>query len=438
MNHCLSQAPPVTSRPPRRPYRSSQEGAHRPAPRLAPRFPLSPEFTAQRPLFQPGPLPTVIAKSPTGAPTLYRRRLADLPAGIRHGDMVAVGLEGEGIWAHGIVNPRAEATVRILTRGDIIPDDAWWRQQIHRAVELRRVLGLDSTTNAYRLIHAEGDGLPGLVADRYGDLVAIEAFTLGMFQRSEAVARLLCEELGLSHWVIHPGPRTLDQEGFSAEPFAAPGVRDRVVIEENGLKFEVDLAGGHKTGFFCDQRDNRDRLVRFCEGKRVLDLCCYTGGFSISARVRGHAKEVIGVDLDEQAVEQARRNSRLNRENIRFVHADAFPWIRDAIRNGKQFDVVIADPPRFISSQDEIEEGRSRYFDLNRLAMQVVAPGGIFVTCSCSGLISPDDYGRLMIGAIPPGRSGQILYRTGAGPDHPIASNCPETEYLKALWMRLS
>ncbi len=427
----------MTFRPTNRSSRPS-EGGSRDGHRHPPKFPLSPEFVAQRPLNHTGLLATVIAKSSTGAPTLYRRRLADIPTTAKHGDLVAIETDGEGVWAHGIVNPRAEATVRILTRDGTPPDVDWWRGQVRRAVELRKMLGLDAVTNAYRVIHAEGDGLPGLVADRYGDLIAIEAFTLGMFQRSEALAQLLCEELGVSQWVVHPGPRTHEQEGFTAEAFAAQGVRDRVVVEEHGLKFEVDLAGGHKTGFFCDQRDNRDRLVRFCEGKRVLDLCCYSGGFSIAARVRGKAHEVTGVDLDEKAIEQARRNSRLNRENLRFVHADAFPWVRDAVRNGKQFDVVVVDPPRFISSQEEIEEGRSRYFDLNRLAMQVVAPGGLIVTCSCSGLLAAEDFSRLMIGAIPPGRSGQVLYRTGAGPDHPVASNCSETEYLKALWMRLS
>ena len=423
----------MTNRPP---FRSSRP--HEGATRHPPKFPLSPEFVAQRSLTQTGPLATVMAKSATGAATLFRRRLADIPLTAKHGDLVAIGLEGEGIWAHGILNPRAEATVRILTRNGVPPDTDWWRAQVRSAVELRRMLGLDAVTNAYRVIHAEGDGIPGLVADRYGDLIAIEAFTLGMFQRSEALAQLLCEELGVKHWVVHPGPRTHEQEGFTADAFGVQGVRDRVVVEEHGLKFEVDLAGGHKTGFFCDQRDNRDRLVGFCAGKRVLDLCCYSGGFSISARVRGKATEVTGVDLDEKAVEQARRNSRLNRENIRFVHADAYPWLRDAIRNGKQFDVVVVDPPRFISSQEEIEEGRSRYFDLNRLAMQVVAPGGLLVTCSCSGLLAAEDFSRLMIGAIPPGRSGQILCRTGAGPDHPIASNCSETEYLKSLWMRVN
>lgn len=403
-------------------------------------MPLSPEFTAQQPLTQSGEPMMVVAKTPTGAPTLYRRRLADIPKQIRHGDLVAISTidDDQSIWAHGIVNPRAEASVRILTRGNTVPDESWWRNQIRQAVQLRKLLGIDAVSNAYRVIHAEGDGLPGMVADRYGDLIAIEAFTLGMFQRSEAIAKLLCEELGVSKWVVHPGPRTLEQEGFVAEPFAAEGVRGRTTVEEHGLKFDIDLAGGHKTGFFCDQRDNRDRFAKFCAGKRVLDLCCYTGGFSISALVKGQAAEVTGVDLDEKAVEQARRNARLNRVNTRFAHADAFPWVRDAIRTGKQYDVVMCDPPRFISSQDEVEEGRGKYFDLNRLAMQVVAPGGIFVTCSCSGLIAPEDFSRLIVGAIPPGRFGQIIARTGAGPDHPVASNCPETEYLKAIWMRLS
>lgn len=402
------------------------------------RMPLSPEFVAQRPLAGETPegLPKVIAKTPTGAPTLYRRRLMDLPIQAKHGDLVAVGVDDGTVWAHGLINPRAEATVRILTRGAVFPDQEWWRSQVRKAVELRRMLNLDATTNAYRLVHAEGDGLPGIVIDRYGDLLSVEAFTLGMFQRSEALAKLFCEELGITHWSVQPGPRTSEQEGFIAQSFASPGARSKVIVTENNLQFEVNLADGHKTGFFCDQRDNRARLATFAAGKRVLDLCCYSGGFSISAECAG-AAEVTGVDLDERAVEQARRNARLNRKNTRFVHADAFPWVRDALRNGKLFDVVILDPPRLISSQDEIDEGRHRYFDLNRLAMQVVAPGGLFVTCSCSGLLGADDFSRLVVGAIPEGRTGQILYRTGAGPDHPVANNCPETEYLKAIWMRL-
>lgn len=402
-------------------------------------MPLSPEFTAQRSLTDDVPGELVTAKTPTGAPTLYRRRIADIPRQVKHGDLVPLRtIDDESIWAHGIINPRAEAAVRILSRGPEIPNESWWRSRIHDAVELRRMLQLDASTNAYRLIHAEGDGLPGIVVDRYHDVVAVEAFTLGMFQRSEAIARIVCEELGLNKWVVHPGPRTLDQEGFSADAFSSGGVRDRIVVEESGLQFEVDLAGGHKTGFFCDQRDNRHRLAQFCAGKRVVDICCYTGGFAISALVKGKAAEVTGVDLDEKAIEQARRNARLNRTNIKFSHSDAFPWVRDAIRNGKQYEVVVLDPPRFISSQDEVEEGRGKYFDLNRLAMQLVVPGGLLVTCSCSGLLTPDDFSRLVIGAIPPGRFGQILFRTGAGPDHPIASNCPETEYLKALWIRVN
>ncbi len=402
------------------------------------RLPLSPEFVAQRPLAGEARegLPLVMAKTPTGAPTLYRRRLMELPTNAKHGDLVAIGVDDGKVWAHGLLNPRAEATVRILTRGAAFPDHDWWREQVRKAVDLRRMLGLEATTSAYRLVHAEGDGMPGIVIDRYGDLLSVEAFTLGMFQRAEALAKMFCEELGVTQWMVQPGPRTSEQEGFIAQPFASPGTRPKVVVTENGIKFEIDLAGGHKTGFFCDQRDNRARLATFCKGKRVLDLCCYSGGFSIAAEVAG-ATEVIGIDLDERAVEQARRNTRLNRHNTRFVHADAFPWVRDALRNGKQFDVVVLDPPRLISSQEEIDEGRHRYFDLNRLAMQVVAPGGLFVTCSCSGLLSADEFSRLVVGAIPEGRGGQILYRTGAGPDHPIANNCPETEYLKAIWMRL-
>jgi 23S rRNA (cytosine1962-C5)-methyltransferase len=287
------------------------------------------------------------------------------------------------------------------------------------------------------VIHAEGDGLTGLAVDRFGDVLSVEVFSLAMYQRIDALTELLARQCGTKHVVVRCGPQTLEQEGFSAEPFGSPRLPSHVAIEEFGTKFRIDLKDGHKTGFFCDQRDNRRNLAEFCAGKTVLDACCYTGGFALQAKVLGGAEEVTGVDLDEQAIAVARENAKLNRAQIRFVHADAFAYMRDMQRNERRYDVVVLDPPKLIRTRDEMETGQKKYYDLNRLAMQLVAPGGWLVTCSCSGLMGLREFQQTVGSALPGARSARILFRTGAAPDHPIAPHCPETEYLKALWLRL-
>jgi 23S rRNA (cytosine1962-C5)-methyltransferase len=223
------------------------------------------------------------------------------------------------------------------------------------------------------------------------------------------------------------------------------------VITEHGTRFRVHFEGGHKTGFFCDQRDNRKKLSEFCEGKSVLDLCCYTGGFAVQAKTLGKAEEVIGVDLDEDPLKAARENANLNQARARFVQADAFSYMREMIRNGRQFDVVVLDPPKLIRTRLEIEEGTRKHFAMNRLAMRLVKPGGLLLSCSCAGLLPEPEFLQLLIAASrstgedlesssqrpasSKPRTLQIIAKTGAAPDHPVISNCLETEYLKAIWM---
>ena len=210
-----------------------------------------------------------------------------------------------------------------------------------------------------------------------------------------------------------------------------------VKVRENAIRYEVDFAAGHKTGFFCDQRENRRAFARYTQGARVLDLCCYTGGFALAAKVLGGAAEVTAVDLDEAAIAQARRNSNLNQARIGLVHADAFAYARQMGQNGEQWDAVVLDPPKFIFTREERGnwEGRQKYEDLNQLAIGLVRPGGIFVTCSCSGLLGLEDFEAHVIKAAHRlGRRLQFLERTGAGPDHPVYSNCLESRYLKVLW----
>ncbi len=420
------------TRTPRPPRKADRPGA--PA-----RLPLAPEHLNQRPLAVPDdvPLPEIVVRSPTRHPYLYRKRLGDFDRRARHGDLVRLKLENGDHFGYGLFNPRAEIAVRLLTQDAEPPREEWWAARLADAVSLRRdVLQLTGKDAACRLVHAEGDGLPGFVADQFGDVLSIEVFSLAAFQRVDALASMLQEMGGARHIAIRCAPQSLEHEGFHTDPFGSPGLPNSVIVEEFGTRFRVHLSG-HKTGFFCDQRDNRRKLADLCGDRTVLDACCYSGGFAVQARTLGGAADVTGVDLDEDAIAAARENARLNRQQIRFVHADAFAYLRDMLRNGRTYNIVVLDPPKFIRSRQEMEDGRQKYFDLNRLAMQLVSPGGWLLTCTCSGLLGVREFQQTVASAVPPGRSARILDRTGANPDHPIAANCLETEYLQALWLRV-
>ena len=201
------------------------------------------------------------------------------------------------------------------------------------------------------------------------------------------------------HWLVRPSPQFLSQEGCEPPAIASPELPEQITIREHGARFRVRFAGGHKTGFFCDQRENRLRLAEFCPGRTVLDLCCYTGGFAVQAMRLGQAAEVTGVDLDEEPLQLARDNANLNQVRVRFVQSDAFNYMREMLALGRQFDVVVVDPPKWIRSRIELEEGARKHFDLNRLAMRLVKPGGVMLSCCCSGLLKEPDFLSMLCSA---------------------------------------
>jgi len=292
-------------------------------------------------------------------------------------------------------------------------------------------------TDAYRLIHAEGDGLSGLIAERYAEWIAIEVFSLGIYKRIDVIKRLLSEATGLQRFVVRADEHVERMEGFRVTPASSDPVPRTITIEENGVRFRVDLQAGHKTGFFCDQRENRRRLASLCRGLDVLDCCCYTGGFGIYAKALGQADSVTAVDLDEQAVELAKANAKLNQVRVNFAHADAFGYLRQMQTNARTFDIVVLDPPKFVPTRDDYDEGSRKYGDLNALGLSVLKPGGLLLTCSCSGLVGREDFlAMVKSAATRVGRQLQIVDVTGAGPDHPVMANCPESAYLKAVWAR--
>ena len=346
--------------------------------------------------------------------------------------------------APGLFNPRAKIPLRVVAHGAEPLAEDYFERAIRRAVALRRdVFKLDAESEAYRLINSDGDSLSGLTIDRYGDVLLCELYSLGIAQRLPALAAAPARAGRAPN---SPGSRSTTTwaawRGSSPRPSTRPmPPRPRVVkIREHGIRYEVDFLEGHKTGFFCDQRENRKAVARFAAGARVLDLCCYTGGFSLCAKILGGAGEVTSVDLDEAALAQAKRNANLNQVRLKFVHADAFAYARQMQQNGEAWDLVVLDPPKFIFTRDEHGnwEGRQKYEDLNQLALSLVKPGGVFVTCSCSGLLSLEDFEQHVIKAAHRlNRRLQFFARTSAGPDHPVYSNCLESRYLKVLWAKV-
>ncbi|HAB14885.1 MAG TPA: class I SAM-dependent rRNA methyltransferase [Verrucomicrobiales bacterium] len=340
---------------------------------------------------------------------------------------------GNGLW-----NDRARVPLRVFHHGVEPKGEDYLFTLLDRAMALRLdLLKLPDSTDAFRVVHSDGDGLSGLIVDRFADVLSVQVHSLGLWQRLPKLLPHLHRRLGTQRTAIEVDPLIARTEGIRTSEVKSDDVHS-VKIRENGVRFEVDFALGHKTGFFCDQRDNRRRLADWTKDRRVLDLCCYTGGFSLFAKLAGAATEVTGVDLDELAISQAKRHGNLNNARINWVHCDAFSFARQMRKDGKRFDVVVLDPPKLVFSQDEGDEGLRKYEDLNILGISIIEPGGLLVTCSCSGQLSAEEFERLVIRAAQKmDRQLQILDRTGAALDHPVMANCPEGRYLKVIWARV-
>ncbi|MBN1488808.1 MAG: class I SAM-dependent rRNA methyltransferase [Phycisphaerae bacterium] len=382
--------------------------------------------------------PWVRLRSGTAHPFIYRRMIASVDPAAKPGDVVTVYGKGGELFGHGFWHDRSQIALRMLNWDATPIDDAFFRGRLEQAVRWRERLLAGQDTNVCRLVHAEGDGLSGLIAERYDDVIVIEVFALAIFRRLEMLQRLLTELTGITRFAVRADERIERLEGFRIPLHAGDELPPTLTVRENGLRFRVDVRTGHKTGFFCDQRENRRRLAGFCAGAEVLDVCCYTGGFGVYAATHGHAATVSGVDLDEDAVAMATKNAHLNDARIQHVHADAFSYLRQMQTNGRGYDVIVLDPPKFVANREEFHDGSHKYVDLNALAMSVLRPGGVLLTCSCSGTVGRDDFiGMVKAAANRVRRSLQIVDQTGAAPDHPIMANCPESGYLKAVWARV-
>lgn len=388
------------------------------------------------------PIPTVRLKNAwkSSHPWIFQR-LVEKPAQKPKPGTIVDVVGVDGVWiGRGFYNGHSRIALRILeTNPDIAIDSAWFANKIGAAIALRReVLKLDEISNAWRVFHSEGDGISGLVIDRYDDLLVVGFFSAGAWRHRDMIFDVLRDAFPGCRFHSFADEHVQKQESFDwRDTLGTEPAR----ISEYGVHFRADPAGAHKTGFFADQRENRQWLSQQCQNKRVLDLCCNTGGFGVYAAVRG-ASEVIGVDIDPAVLEIAKGNAKLNglqgKTMPRFVQADIFPWLRDAQTNGERFDVVILDPAKMTRDREQVIPALKKYLDMNKAALGVVKPGGLFATFSCTGLVSEEQFlDMLRRAAFYAGRTVQVLKVAGAGSDHPWLAHVQESRYLKAVFCRV-
>jgi 23S rRNA (cytosine1962-C5)-methyltransferase len=375
----------------------------------------------------------------SGHPWVFSNELA--PAEVKPAPGASVELYSHGgeFLGLGTYNPHSLIALRLLSRRrEAIDSVEFYRQRIAQAWEQRsRRYGSDQ---AVRVVYGEADGLPGLVVDRYGEVLSLQLLTLGMDQRRELIVAALQELFAPAAIVARNDVAVRELEGLSQQVELLCGtLPETLIVGENQLRFAVDVLGGQKTGQFLDQKENHLALRGRVEGGRVLDLFCYSGSWALHA---GHfgAREVLGVDISAPAVELAQANARLNGlEGIcRFIRADVFDLLRDLARQGEQFDTVVLDPPAFVKSRKKLPEAIKGYLTINRRALELVAPGGYLFTCTCSHHLDRDTFLDLLR------QAGQQSGRTlileelrGQAFDHPVLLACPETDYLKCAILKV-
>jgi 23S rRNA (cytosine1962-C5)-methyltransferase len=376
-------------------------------------------------------------------PWIFSGAIKSVEGQCADGDIVTVVDSRGRFLAHGYLNRRSQITVRLLSwiEEEII-DRSFFRHRLERAIAIRRPLQEDSATNAYRLVNAESDLLPGLVVDRYNEYLVIQFLTLGIERWKGEIVSLLGELLPSRGIYERSDVGVREKEGLpTATGLLAGQERPALVhIVENGHRFIVDIKQGHKTGFYLDQRENRQKLARYCLGNTVLNCFAYTGAFAVYAAGAG-AKKVVNVESSAEALKLAQRNVALNGFDGRddeYVEGDVFQVLRQYRDKGRSFDLIVLDPPKFAYYQSQVQAACRGYKDINLLAMQMLRPGGILFTFSCSGLISPELFQKVVFGAsVDAGRDVQIIEKLSQGFDHPILLSFPESEYLKGFICRV-
>ncbi len=373
----------------------------------------------------------------SGGAWIFDNEIASVTGDVPDGDIVCVqDFDGYGLGS-GFINSHSKIRVRMMTRkpGQKV-DDAFLRMRVHSAWEYRKKT---VDTDSCRVIFGEADFLPGLVVDKFADILVVQSLALGIDRMKETIIGLLKEEMEKDGIKIRGVYERSDakvrlQEGMELRKgFIGPEFNTRVEIKENGVRYIVDVKEGQKTGFFLDQKYNRRAVQRLCKDARVLDCFTHTGSFALNAGYAG-AKSVLGVDASELGVEQARENARLNRleDRVKFVCRDVFELLPELEEKKEEFDVVILDPPAFTKSRSSVKNAVKGYREINLRGMKLIRDGGYLATCSCSHFMTPDLFTQTIAQAARQAhkRLRQVEYRTQA-PDHPILWSADESYYLK-------
>ncbi len=364
-------------------------------------------------------------------PWIFGRQVVD-PPGVENGALVEVRDASERFIGHALFNAASDIRLRLLSRGrktDLDRPREFLRRQIKAADDLRRrTLRLHEVSDAYRIVHGEGDDLPGLVIDRLSRALVCEYHALGFWRLREEIAWAL-ERLYPGLEIVHRVPVSAERAEGIADAPRHPGLA--VEIEEHGLRFPVLAGAGHKTGWFCDQRDNRQVVARLARGRDVLDVCCNAGGFALHAARQG-ARSVRAVDLDEKVLARARSAAERNGLEVDFSHVDAYDHLRAVVAGRRRPGLVVVDPHKMIPTRRDLEAGLRRYLDLNTLALASVRPGGLLVSFSCSGPLQEAGFvGMLFQAARRAERRVRLLTQLGAAPDHPQRPEFARSRYLK-------
>jgi 23S rRNA (cytosine1962-C5)-methyltransferase len=376
-------------------------------------------------------------------PWVFSGAVERVEGDVDDGDVVEVRDAGNNWLARGYINRRSQIMVRLLTwQQDEPVDREFWRLRLERAIAARQSLVDEPDTTAYRLVHAESDYLPGLIVDRYGNWLVVQALTLGIERWKDELVDLLVDSLdGVRGVYERSDVEVRAREGLEPHTGLLWGEEppEAVKVLENGHRFLVDVRCGHKTGFYLDQRENRARLPAFCAGAELLDVFAYTGAFGVYAAAS--AARTTLVESSTSLLRAAESNfaiSDFEDCNVAYVEGDAFSVLRGYRAQGRRFDVIVLDPPKFAHNAREVKQASRAYKDVNLLACQLLRPGGVLVTCSCSGAISADLFQKIVFGAaVDAAREAQIIGHLAQGSDHPIALTFPEGAYLKGLICRV-
>jgi len=372
-------------------------------------------------------------------PWVFSGAIAEVRGSAQSGSTVQIrGADGRFLaWA--AYSPASQIRARAWSFDEAeVPGPDLFKKRIETALALRRAQVPPETTNALRLVHGESDGLPGLVADRYADTLVVQLLSAGCERWREALIGILREQSGCAR--VHERSDTdgRELEGFAASTglIAGTAADGPLRIVENGIQYEVDVAAGQKTGFYLDQRDNRARVGSLAHGRELLNCFCYTGGFTLCA-LAGGARSVLSIDSSAPALELAKRNLALNgveAGRAEWLEADVFGALRKLRTEGRQFDFIVLDPPKFAPTPKDAERAARGYKDINLNALKLLRPGGLLATFSCSGGVSPELFQKIVAGAAADaGVSLLLRERFRAAPDHPVRIEFPEGEYLKGL-----